>query len=240
MATPARGQSLQAAQHESRTPLRVLRVIEPQVRQPAQQRRDRDLSLDARELGAEAEVDAAAKRQRLYVRPGNVEPLRVIGIDRRVVVGRTQQAQHTLALRDFLAAEVVDVFQRDPADELERGIVTQKFLDRVGDQLRSGLEQCELVGIAVQRQQAIADQIDGGLVAGAEQQEDVRGQFRVGQLAAALLGLHQLRGQIVAGFPPPQLKQLLAIPRCHHEAGVALLDLSRRQRHRLELTPALA
>src|SRR5262245_40885201 len=62
---PACRQPHQAAQHEGRAPLRVLRVIQPQVGDAAQQGRDRDLGLDARELGAEAEMDAAAEGKRL-------------------------------------------------------------------------------------------------------------------------------------------------------------------------------
>ena len=50
-------------------------------------------------------------------------------------------------------------------------IVAQEFLDGVGDELGPGLEQRELVGIAMQRQQTVADQVDGGLVARAEQAE---------------------------------------------------------------------
>src|SRR6478609_3336261 len=73
---PARRQALQAAQHEGRPPFRVLRVIQPQLRQPTQEGRDRDLGLDASELGAEAEVNAAAERQRFHVRPGDIQPLR--------------------------------------------------------------------------------------------------------------------------------------------------------------------
>jgi len=40
-----------------------------------------------------------------------------------------------------------------------------------------GPEQRELIGIAVQRQQAVADQVDRGLVARAEQEDDIGGQF---------------------------------------------------------------
>ena len=211
-----------------------------QLRQPAQQGRNRDLRLDPRQLGAEAEMDAAAEGQRPHIGTGDVEPVRPVGIDRRIAVGRTQQAQHAFAFRDFLAAEILDVLQRHPAGHLHRGIVTQKFLDRVGDQGRIGLEQRELVGIAMQRQQAVADQVDGGFVAGAEQQDDVGGQFLVGELAAVFLGLHQLRGQIVAGVLRPQLEQLLEIHLGHQVAGVALLDLVRRQRHRIEQAAAVA
>ena len=59
-------------------------------------------------------------------------------------------------------------------------------------------------------------------------------------LLAVLLGLHQLRDQIVAGGLPPQLEHLLEIHRRHRIAGVALLDLLRRQRHRIEQASAIA
>ena len=67
---PTRGQTLETAQHERGAPLRVAGIIKSQPRQAAQKGRDRDLGLDARELGAEAEVDAAAERQRTDVGAG--------------------------------------------------------------------------------------------------------------------------------------------------------------------------
>ena len=77
-------------------------------------------------------------------------------------------------------------------------------------------------------------------MAGAEQQDDVGGQFLIGELAAVFLGLHQLRGQIVAGILPPQLEQLLKIHLRHQVAGVGLLDFGFRQRHRIEQASAVA
>ncbi len=59
-------------------------------------------------------------------------------------------------------------------------------------------------------------------------------------LLAVFLGLHQLRGQVVARVLAAQLEQLLEIHRRHRVAGVALLDLLRRQRHRVEQPPAVA
>src|SRR5450759_4881465 len=56
--SPAGGQPFQAAQHEGRPPFRILGVVEPQFRQAVQQGRDRDLGLDARQLGAEAKMNA--------------------------------------------------------------------------------------------------------------------------------------------------------------------------------------
>ncbi len=89
-------------------------------------------------------------------------------------------------------------------------------------------------------EQAVSDQIDGGLVAGAEQQDDVGGQFLVGELVAVFLGLHQLGGEIVAGIAAAQLEQLLEVHLRHHVAGVALRDLLRRERHGIEQPPAIA
>ena len=57
----------------------------------------------------------------LTLRPGDIEPFRVVGIDRGVVVGRAQQAQHASPFGIRLAAEVFDVFQRHPAGQLHRG-----------------------------------------------------------------------------------------------------------------------
>ena len=98
----------------------ILRVIQPQVGQTAQQGRDRDLGLDPRQLGAEAEMDAAAERQRSHIGTCDVEPIRMIGVNRRIVVGRAEQAEHGLALRNPFSAEILDVFQRHPAGELHR------------------------------------------------------------------------------------------------------------------------
>ena len=62
-------------------------------------------------------------------------------------------------------------------------------------------------------------------MAGAEQQDDVGGQFLVGELVAVFLGLHELGGEIIAGLWRRQLEQLLEIHLRHHVAGVALRDL---------------
>ncbi len=75
---------------------------------------------------------------------------------------------------------------------------------------------------------------------GAEQQDDVGGEFLVGELLTILLGLHQLRGEVVAGLLAAQLEQLMEIHRRHRVAGVALLDFLRRHRYRLEQPSAVA
>src|SRR5215471_15541346 len=114
---PARRQAVEAAQHKRRAPVRMFGIIERQPRQSPQQRGDGDLGLDAGELGAKAEMNAAAERQRANVGAGYVKPIR-IGIDGGIAVGRSEQAQHALALGDRRLPDG-DVLERDPACELD-------------------------------------------------------------------------------------------------------------------------
>src|ERR1700752_2855785 len=53
---PACRQRLEPAQDESRTPFRVLGIVQPKFWQPAEQRGDGDFGLDPRQLGTEAEM----------------------------------------------------------------------------------------------------------------------------------------------------------------------------------------
>src|SRR5713226_3662146 len=90
--SPACRQLFEATQHKGRPPFRILGVVEPQIRQATQQGCDRDLSLDACKLGAEAKVNAPAKGQRTHIGAGDIETIRPVRIDRRVAIGGTQQA----------------------------------------------------------------------------------------------------------------------------------------------------
>src|ERR1700749_4357812 len=59
--SPAGGQRLEATEHKGRPPFRVFGVVQPQLGQPPQQGGNGDFSLNASELGAQAEMDAAAE-----------------------------------------------------------------------------------------------------------------------------------------------------------------------------------
>jgi hypothetical protein len=130
-ALPARRQRGEAAQDESLPPSRMLGIIELQARQAAQQRGDRNLALDAGELGTEAVVDAAAERQRAHVGARDVEPVGV-GVDGGVAIGRTEQAYDRLALGQRDTADLVDVFERGAASNLHGRIIAQEFFDGAG------------------------------------------------------------------------------------------------------------
>ena len=67
----------------------------------------------------------------------------------------------------------------------------------------------------MQRQQAVADQVGRGLVAGAEQQADIGLQLLGRQLVARLLGLHQFGREIVLRLAAAQLAELVEIDAGH-------------------------
>ena len=98
-----------------------------------------------RQLGAEAKMDAAAKGQRPHIGTGDIEAYPA-GRDRPP--GRdwpNPAGTARFRLSGFSCRRVLDVFQRHPAGHLHRGVVTQEFLDRIGDEARIGLEQRELI-----------------------------------------------------------------------------------------------
>lgn len=64
----------------------MLGVVELQIRQTAQQSRDRNLALDTGKLGAKAVVDTAAERQRPHIGALDVEPVGG-GVDGGVAIG---------------------------------------------------------------------------------------------------------------------------------------------------------
>ena len=98
-------------------PIGVLDVIESQIGQAAQQGCNRNLRLNASELGADAVVNTAAERKRADVASADVEPIRV-RIDLRVAIGRAEQTDR-LALFKRDAADFIDVFKRRAAGQLD-------------------------------------------------------------------------------------------------------------------------
>src|SRR5207245_628318 len=123
--SPRRQERSQPAKDEARLPLR-LRDVEPHVWEPLQQCRERNLDLDARELRAEAKVDAVAERQRPDVLARQVQPVR-IGKHRRIAIGRSEYGDNRVALADPLSAEL-DVLEGAAAAELDRRAVAQQLL----------------------------------------------------------------------------------------------------------------
>ena len=80
--------------------------------------------------------------------------------------------------------------------------------------MRSGrrAQQLELIGVAQQREQAVADEVHRRLVAGDEQQDDRRQQLVGAEAVARLLGRDQRADEVGPGRPPALLEE-------RHEVG---------------------
>ena len=128
---------------------------------------------------------------------GDVEGVRV-GEDLRVPVGAGQQGGHQAARR-----------QVDPRDgrapggeasgEQHRRVVAQHLVDGVAPQVGLLTQRSPLLGVRVQQGDPVAQQVDGGLEAGREDQPGGREELGLGQAAVLVLHRDQLRQQVVAG-----------------------------------------
>jgi hypothetical protein len=124
-----------------------------------------------RQRGTVAEVNASAEVEVPVLASAEVERVGV-GEPRRVAVRCAQQQEHALALADPIVADVKVLRGRDPA-HLHRAVVPQQLLDRGADQGRLSLQAPALIGVAQQRQQAIADHVGGRLVTIHQQEHSV-------------------------------------------------------------------
>src|SRR6516225_12170776 len=86
----------------------------------------------------------------------------------------------------------------------------------------------------MQRQKPVADQIDRRLVAGAEQEDDIGGEFLIRELVARFLRLHQVRREVVARLAPAQLEQALEVIRHSMNESILLLDFGGTERSEVE------
>ena len=93
-----------------------------------------------------------------------------------VAVRRPEQGEHELAGLDVLAGEL-DVGGDDAPRDLDRAVVAQQLVDRVGVERGVGHEALELVAVAEQGERAVADEVDGRLVPGQVQQDDLVAQL---------------------------------------------------------------
>lgn len=119
----------------------------------------------------------------------HVEPIGV-GEPGRVAIGGREHQVHQLSLTDRLAADR-QILSRLPIHELDRPVVAEELLDSVGNQRRLLEQQTELVGVAQQSQQAVADQVRGRLMTGRQEQIGIRDQLRLAEPIAVNLGLDQ-------------------------------------------------
>ena len=109
-----------------------------------------------------------------------------------------------------LAAHL-QVVPDDPPVELDRAVVAQQLVDGRLEQFGLVAEAPQLIGMAEQRQKAVADQVARRLVASHQDQQHGGQQLLAGQPVAFLLGRQQDAHEIVPGLAPARLHDGLEI-----------------------------
>ena len=137
---------------------------------------------------------------------GAIEPERVrIVEDRRVVVRRAEHGQHRVARlgddRLAVRAGEHDRLHRHAHGVLNGPVEAQQLVDRGAVERRVVAPPDQFVRVAQQCQRAVADQVDGRLVAGDVQQDDERDQLGRAERVALVLDGEQPRQQVVAEAP---------------------------------------
>ena len=125
-----------------------------------------------------------------------------------VAIGGIQDHDHQVATADRLAAQL-DV-RRGPAVErtLDRAFEAKDLLDRGRDQARILSHEGELFGVGEQVDDCVADQTDGRLVPGDDQQDDHPEDLLLGKGVALVSGGEQRADEVIGGCGPPCREEL--------------------------------
>jgi hypothetical protein len=124
---PMRWKPVEAAQDESRPPVRFRGIIKTEARQAAEERGDGNFSFKAGKLGSKAKMDAAAERHWPDVFACDIELVRV-RVNGWVAIGGPEQAQDCLSLANPGAANR-HVLQGCASGNLNRRVVPQELFD---------------------------------------------------------------------------------------------------------------
>ena len=92
--------------------------------------------------------------------------------------------------------------------EVHRRLVAQQFLDQADAQVGLVAQPLQHVGVAQQREHAVGDEVDGGLVAGDEQQDQRGDQFAALHPPVRAVVGDQPGQQVVAWVGAAALRQL--------------------------------
>ena len=141
-------------------------------------------------------MDAVAEGQMRVGIAADVEALGV-GEGLRIAVGRVHEGEDALAAPDQASAEL-DVVGGDARQGAGRPVVAQPFLDGARRERRVGPESLPLFAKAHGVEEAVADQVGRGLVAG-EEQQDRRADHLVRRQRILLVARQHQPAQHVAG-----------------------------------------
>ena len=101
---------------------------------------------------------------------------------RRVAAARGKQKDHSGALWDGNIG-YIDISEGRADAKVHRGIKAQHLFDRADDAVGIAAQPCQRVGISQQCKHTVRNQVNGGLVAGDEQQKHGGQKVLVAHLA---------------------------------------------------------
>ena len=147
------------------------------------------VDLHAGEVGAEAEVRAAAAERDVLVRRArDVERERVVEL-LLVAVRRDVPEDDLVAVLDLLTAELVVDASRCGGSASPGSPSAASPRRRAGMRLGVGAQPLELLGVLEQRDEPVRDQVARGLVAGDREQQEEEVDLEPGELLTVDLGL---------------------------------------------------
>src|SRR3984893_9879675 len=129
--------------------------------------------------------------------PGEVQAVGV-GELVRIAIGSAEERQDALALPDTVPAQI-KILRGNPRRQLDRAVPAQQLFDGRLDQLWLLAEEGELLPMPEERQGAVRDQVDGGLVSCDEQEIRHHHELALGQDLPRPLAREQTADQVLAG-----------------------------------------
>ncbi len=161
------GQGVESSQRERGPADRGAGELEP--RETVEKGPESDLAFQPSERSSQTVVDASAEGDVLTSVSTDLEAIG-FGKGRRVAIGGTEAENDLLPCGDSVASEI-EICCRDAPRDLHGTIEAQQLVYRVRIEIGRLLQELELLGKLQQRHHAVGDQVDGGLVAGNEQEE---------------------------------------------------------------------
>ena len=165
----ATGSDLQAPEYQPASPAKGLRRdSQPQIRDPAEQGIHGDLSFQAGERRRRGKMDSLTERQVPVRLAGEVQCIGPLELPRsRLADAITAK---TISPRGIVTPAIETSSRETLGRRFQRAIVPEQLFDRRLDERRIAPQPFHLVGMFQERQRAVSDQVDGGLMTGDQEQ----------------------------------------------------------------------
>ncbi len=173
---------------------RLTRQLE--IGKPRDQCRQRHLPFEARQRCPDAEMDPVAERQVAVVGASEVQPVG-LGKPTRIPIRRAEPKFDEVSRANPRTAQR-QVVRRQPRGHLGRTVVAEQLLDGRSDQCRIASQPPQLIWVAQQCKQPVADQVGRRLVPADQEDHAGRQQFVGRQGVAPLFDGDETADEIVA------------------------------------------